>query len=267
MDPKEEKNKIALGIEYQGTNYHGWQKQSLVPNTVQEVLQKSLTQVANEPVVLNCSGRTDSGVHALSQVVDFSIRSTRNEKAWIMGANSLLPKDIKIIWFKKVSNTFHARFSALSRTYTYLIRNTSTPSALWANRCLFYQYELDCVAMKKGSKILLGEHDFSAFRSSGCQSISSNRKIDSIEIKKIGNFVSITITANAFLQNMVRIIIGTLLDVGSGFLDYSEIENILYSKERNLASYTARADGLYFMGPSYPEKYKIPSVDLNLFKL
>jgi len=267
MHSEEGRTKYALGVEYYGTNYHGWQKQNAVTNTVQEVLEEVLSQVADEKVISNCSGRTDAGVHAFCQVIDFSISSVRKEKAWTMGANSLLPDDIKIIWAKEVPDSFHARFSALSRTYSYLIRNTDIPSALWSKRCLTFNNSLDSTDMIKASKYLIGEHDFSSFRSSSCQSNNPNRNVTGIEIIKRGHFISLKITANAFLQNMVRIIVGTLLNVGEGSIKYKEVKDILASKDRNFAGKTAKAEGLYFVGPVYEEKYNIPVVKADLFKI
>jgi len=267
MQPKESRTKLVLGVEYLGTKYHGWQKQTSTANTIQAVLEGILSQIADEEVISNCSGRTDTGVHAFCQVINFSINSVRKEKAWIMGANSLLPDDIKIVWVREVIDDFHARFSALSRTYAYLIRNTDIPSALWANRCLTFSNPLDCKAMEKASKYLLGEHDFSSFRSSSCQSKSPDRNITGIEIKKRGHFISLQITANAFLYNMVRIIVGTLLDVGEGSIKHQEVKEILALRDRDLAGKTAKAEGLYFMGPVYEKKYNIPNPKEHLFKI
>tara|TARA_B110000014_G_scaffold264482_1_gene266700 strand:- start:3298 stop:4092 length:795 start_codon:yes stop_codon:yes gene_type:complete len=259
--------KIALGIEYLGTNYHGWQKQTSATLTIQAVIEKVLSKVADEEIKTNCAGRTDKGVHAFAQVIDFEISSFREDGAWIKGANSLLPNDIKIVWVQTVKDSFHSRFSAISRTYSYLIRNTKIPSALWANRSLLYQAELDCVSMQKAANLLIGEKDFSSFRSSGCQSNSPVREIYSIDVKKNGNFISVTIKANAFLQNMVRIIVGTLLEIGSGSLNYKEMGDILNSKDRESAGKTASPDGLYFIGPLYDLKYQIPFILPDTFSV
>jgi tRNA pseudouridine38-40 synthase len=189
----------------------------------------------------------------------FDTYASRKEQEWVRGGNSLLPSDIVILWAKEVNSDFHARFSTLSRTYRYIIRNTEVPSALWGKRSLWVNKDLDIKAMRRASRYLLGERDFSSFRGSGCQSNSPVREITDITIAKKNEFISIDITANSFLLNMVRIMVGTLILVGQKDITASKINNIIESKDRRLSGKTVSADGLYFIGPEYPQQFKIPS--------
>lgn len=251
--------RIALGLEYQGTNYFGLQKQKTTEKTVQGLLEVALNSVSNETIKTFSCGRTDSGVHAYGQVMHFDTYASRKEQEWVRGGNSLLPSDIVILWAKEVNSDFHARFSTLSRTYRYIIRNTEVPSALWGKRSLWVNKDLDIKAMRRASRYLLGERDFSSFRGSGCQSNSPVREITDITIAKKNEFISIDITANSFLLNMVRIMVGTLILVGQKDITASKINNIIESKDRRLSGKTVSADGLYFIGPEYPQQFKIPS--------
>ena len=251
--------RIALGLEYQGTNYFGLQKQKTTEKTVQGLLEVALNSVSNETIKTFSCGRTDSGVHAYGQVMHFDTYASRKEQEWVRGGNSLLPSDIVILWAKEVNSDFHARFSTLSRTYRYIIRNTEVPSALWGKRSLWVNKDLDIKAMRRASRYLLGERDFSSFRGSGCQSNSPVREITDITIAKKNEFISIDITANSFLLNMVRIMVGTLILVGQKDIAASKINNIIESKDRRLSGKTVSADGLYFIGPEYPQQFKIPS--------
>ena len=252
--------RIVLGIEYDGTAYRGFQKQKNTIKTIQGCLDKALSQIADQNIVTVCSGRTDAGVHAYCQTIHFDTASIREIKSWIEGGNALLPKDIRIIWAKGVTNDFHSRFSAISRTYRYIIRNSSLPSALERNQNLWVKENLDLSAMRRASSYLIGENDFSSFRSSSCQSKTPYRNIHSIEVKKKGDLISIEITANAFLLNMVRIIIGTLLEVGTKKIVPKKVKHILEAKDRRLAGKTSSPKGLYFVGTKYLKKYKVPSI-------
>tara|TARA_B100000809_G_scaffold224975_1_gene235540 strand:- start:1259 stop:2050 length:792 start_codon:yes stop_codon:yes gene_type:complete len=256
--------RVALGLEYQGTNYFGLQKQKTTKKTVQGLLEAALNSVSNETVKTFSCGRTDSGVHAYGQVMHFDTCASRKEQEWVRGGNSLLPSDIVILWAKEVDNNFHARFSALSRSYRYVIRNTVVPSALWGKRSLWINQELDLMAMRRASRYLLGEKDFSSFRGSGCQSKSPVRYISSIKITKRNEFISIDITANSFLLNMVRIIVGTLLLVGRKDITASKINKIIEGKDRRLSGKTVSSDGLYFIGPKYSQEFKIPSQENSI---
>ncbi len=257
-------SRVALGIEYDGSEYYGFQKQKSTEQTIQGNLENSISKVANHSIKTFCSGRTDAGVHAFMQVVHFDTESRRSTREWVRGINSYLPHDIKVLWSKELDETFHARFSATHRSYLYRILNNQTPSALWSKRSLFVPQKLDIRAMRAASKYLIGEHDFSSFRGSGCQSNSPVRTIENIKITKKNNFITFELRANAFLLHMVRIIIGTLLMVGKREIKPVEMKNILNEKDRRIAGKTVSSSGLYFLGPKYPAKYHLPDFKDNL---
>lgn len=257
-------SRVALGIEYDGSEYYGFQKQKSTEQTIQGNLENSISKVANHSIKTFCSGRTDAGVHAFMQVVHFDTESRRSTREWVRGINSYLPHDIKVLWSKELDETFHARYSATHRSYLYRILNNQTPSALWSKRSLFVPQKLDIRAMRAASKYLIGEHDFSSFRGSGCQSNSPVRTIENIKITKKNNFITFELRANAFLLHMVRIIIGTLLMVGKREIKPVEMKNILNEKDRRIAGKTVSSSGLYFLGPKYPAKYHLPDFKDNL---
>ena len=256
--------RIALGVEYEGTNYFGFQKQKSTKQTVQGSLEESISRVADHKVKTFCSGRTDAGVHAFMQVIHFDTNAIRSSIEWSRGINSNLPKDIRVLWAKEIDESFHARFSATKRSYIYNILNDPTPSALWADRSLFIPIRLDIQSMKKASKYLIGEHDFSSFRGSGCQSKTPIRNIQAIKISRKDDFVTLEFTANAFLLHMVRIIVGTLIMVGKKEIKPKEVDKILKQKNRKIAGKTVNSSGLFFLGPRYPKKYKVPEFNNNL---
>jgi tRNA pseudouridine38-40 synthase len=256
--------RIALGVEYDGSEYFGFQKQKTTNQTIQGLLETSASKVADHKVKTFCSGRTDAGVHAFMQVIHFDTDSIRSSREWLRGINSYLPSDIRVIWSKEMDESFHARFSATRRSYLYNIFNNQTPSALWSDRSLFVTQQLDIRSMRAASKYLIGEHDFTSFRGSGCQSKTSLRNIENIEISKKDRFIRVELSANAFLLHMVRIIIGTLLMVGKKEIKPKEVENILKQQDRRLAGKTVSSSGLFFLGPEYPQKYKIPGFQNNL---
>jgi tRNA pseudouridine38-40 synthase len=256
--------RIALGVEYDGTNYFGFQKQKSTKQTIQGSLEESISRVADHKVKTFCSGRTDSGVHAFMQVLHFDTKAIRSSIEWSRGINSYLPKDIRVLWAKEIDESFHARFSATKRFYIYNILNDPTPSALWAHRSLYIPIRLDMQSMKKASKYLLGEHDFSSFRGSGCQSKTPIRNIHKIKISRKDDFVTLEFTANAFLLHMVRIIVGTLIMVGKKEIKPEEVDKILKQKNRKIAGKTVSSSGLFFLGPCYPKKYKVPEFNNNL---
>ena len=257
-------SRVALGIEYDGSEYYGFQKQKSTEQTIQGNLENSISKVANHSIKTFCSGRTDAGVHAFMQVVHFDTESRRSTREWVRGINSYLPHDIKVLWSKELDETFHARFSATHRSYLYRILNNQTPSALWSKRSLFVPQKLDIRAMRAASKYLIGEHDFSSFRGSGCQSNSPVRTIEEIKITNKNNFITFELRANAFLLHMVRIIIGTLLMVGKREIKPVEMKNILNEKDRRISGKTVSSSGLYFLGPKYPAKYQLPDFEDNL---
>ena len=256
--------RIALGVEYEGTNYFGFQKQKSTKQTIQGSLEESISRVADHKVKTFCSGRTDAGVHAFMQVMHFDTKAIRSPIEWSRGINSYLPKDIKVLWAKEIDESFHARFSATKRSYIYNILNDPTPSALWADRSLYIPTRLDIQSMKKASKYLIGEHDFSSFRGSGCQSKTPIRNIQEIKISRKDDFVTLEITANAFLLHMVRIIVGTLIMVGKREIQPKEVDKILKQKNRKIAFKTVNSSVLFFLVPCYPRKYKVPEFNNNL---
>lgn len=249
--------KYALGVEYRGSAYCGWQRQPHC-DSVQQHLEQAIGFVADHPVELVCAGRTDTGVHAVEQVAHFSSASERSERAWLMGANCRLPRDIRIKWVTPVAEQFHARFEARARSYRYLIYNEAVASALFHDLCAWEFRPLDHERMHQCAQMLLGEHDFSSFRAVGCQAKSAQRNVQQISVTRAGSLVVLDIEANAFLYHMVRNIAGCLMAVGKGDLDYEGFARIFAATDRNQAPPTAAAAGLYFVSARYDERYKLP---------
>lgn len=254
---KNKKIKIAIGIEYNGKNYSGWQKQ-INKSTIQYHLEKALSQIANHKIKIICAGRTDAGVHSIGQVAHFLTTQKRNKLSWTIGVNSYLPKDITILWAKKVQQNFHARYSAIARNYQYIIYNNKIRSAILFNELTQCKYPLNIKKMHNASKYLIGEHDFKAFKSKQCQSHSSKRKIIHLNILKYGNYIIIDIKANAFMYHMVRIIVGNLIEIGKEKKDVSWMLKLLKSKNNNLNMPTAPSNGLYLIAIDYPDYFNIP---------
>ncbi len=253
--------KIALGISYCGRDYYGWQKQSHTDNTVQYYVEKSLSVVANEPIALCCAGRTDSGVHSTGQVIHIETDVVRSLYSWKMGANTQLPKDIRINWVQEVADDFHARFSATYRRYHYVIEDNSCGNAIFNGLITPYRFALDTDKMHQAAQCLIGEQDFSAFRAAQCQSNTPYRCVDFVNVYRSGNFVIVDIQANAFLYHMVRNIVGSLLLVGQGKKEVTWLGELLIKKNRNKAGATAPASGLYLVEVGYPDRYGIPIGD------
>ncbi|MBY7733602.1 tRNA pseudouridine(38-40) synthase TruA [Francisella philomiragia] len=241
-----------LQIEYFGKNYCGWQRQSHSPS-VQEELEKALSKIANQNIEVTCAGRTDTGVHATSQVVNFHSDADRTLSSWMRGTNALLPKDIKILDIREVDNDFNSRFTAINRTYNYIIYNSITSSPIFVEHCLWENRELNIDKMNQACKYLLGEQDFTSFRSSQCQSNTPFRNIQKAEFIKQGYFIVFEVIGNAFLHHMIRNFIGSLLKVGLEFESPEWIKLVLETKDRTRAAETAKAHGLYFVGVEYPE--------------
>jgi len=250
--------RIALGIEYDGTSYNGWQRQKTGLG-VQQRLEEALSLVANEKVELVCAGRTDTGVHASGQVVHFDTESERSERGWLLGANTNLPEDISVTWVKPVDQDFHARFSAVARSYRYVILNRLERSALHRNRAWWVYEPLDEAPMQAAAQQLLGEHDFSAFRSAACQANTAVREITAISVSRSGDWLTIDVTANAFLMNMVRNIVGSLAAVGLGERGVEWIGGVLEGRDRKAGGITAPPHGLTLVGVEYPEAFGVPA--------
>jgi len=254
--------KIAIGVEYQGTAYCGWQFQKHCLS-VQQCLERALSNIANTPIAVQCAGRTDTGVHAIGQVAHFEYESQRPLRAWVQGVNTQLPKDIRVIWAQSVPENFHARFSALARQYRYVIYNRSVHSAILADRVTWEGRLLDEHRMNVAAQALVGEQDFSAFRAAGCQAAHAKRNVQSIEVSRQQDFVFVDIQANAFLHHMVRNIVGSLMMIGRSEAPVEWIASLLSQGDRTLAGVTAPAAGLYFVNALYPPEFNIPQQPLN----
>ena len=250
--------RIALGIEYDGTGFHGWQRLSHGPS-VQAAVEAALSKVADEPVEVVCAGRTDAGVHARCQVVHFDTRAERSRRGWMLGTNSNLPAGVAAIWAQPVADDFHARFSALARRYRYTILNRPARAALDARQVAWERMPLDAQAMHAAAQALVGENDFSAFRTVACQARSPMRNVHEIAVRRDGDRVIVEIQANAFLHHMVRNIVGSLLPVGRGEEKPEWIAQLLAGRDRAAAGPTAAAQGLAFLRPYYPAEYGLPA--------
>jgi len=250
-------HRVALGIEYDGSKFAGWQIQA-GRRTIQEVLEAALSEVANEAVRVICAGRTDAGVHGLAQVVHFDTTALRSQYSWQMGGNSALPPEVRITFAKAVPFDFHARTSAIARHYRYTILNRSASSALDVGRVTWTPHPLSERLMAEGAKHLIGDLDFSAFRAQSCQSKSPRRIMHFIHVGREGDRVHLDVCANAFVHHMVRNIAGALMAVGAGKHPPDWIQDILEGRDRSKAGVTAPPDGLYFAGVLYPERFGLP---------
>ena len=249
--------RIVIGVEYNGTEFHGWQFQDNLV-TVQGCLESALTDIAAEPIRVICAGRTDAGVHAMGQVVHFDTLAVRSLRAWAIGVNTRLPSSISVQWAVETDETFHARYSAIARRYRYIIHNSSIRPAVLASRVTWYHYPLDVDLMCEAAEHLVGEHDFSSFRSSACQSISPVRNIHFINIIRDHSRVIIEVQANAFLHHMVRNIVGVLMRIGAGFHKPDWVLDVLHVRDRRQAADTASSAGLYLEKVIYPDEYVFP---------
>lgn len=251
--------RFAAVVEYDGSKYKGWQRQPHCTGIQQEV-ESALSAVANEPLAVSCAGRTDTGVHATAQVIHFDSAARREAHNWLLGANSRLPGDIRLRWVGAVAGAFHARFSALARSYRYVIHNTATAPALLRSHSCRERQALALAPMRTGARALIGEHDFSAFQGAGCQSRSPLRNLGEVRIWAQGALVIIEVTANAFLLHMVRNIAGALCAVGRGERPPEWIGELLASGQRRLGAATAPPGGLYLVGVHYAPSFGIPSL-------
>ena len=256
--------RYALGVEYKGTRYSGWQIQTNPHRlTVQETLENALAKVADAPVRTICAGRTDAGVHALGQVVHFECENSRPDIAWIRGTNSHLPHNIRVRWATQVPTDFHARFSATARRYRYYFYNSPTPSAVGAKMLTWVPTLLDHDSMHCAAQALLGEQDFSSFRGAGCASKTPMRNVHQISVVRYEKLVVLEIQANAFLLHMVRNIAGALVQVGMGRQPTDWIKELIDAKDRTLSAATAAPDGLYLVDVVYPDNYHLPKPPLG----
>ena len=249
--------RIALGIEYDGTAYNGWQRQR-TGHGVQACLEAAVSDVANEPVEVTCAGRTDTGVHASGQVAHFDTSAERSERGWLLGANSNLPDDINVSWVKQVGDDFHARFSATARSYRYVILNRLVRSALHRHRAWWVHQPIEHGRMHDAAQVLVGEHDFSSFRAAGCQASGPIREVLSIAVTRDADWIVLEVTANAFLQHMVRNITGTLVEIGTGEQPVDWAGDVLARRDRKAGGIAAPPHGLTLVGVEYPDEFAIP---------
>lgn len=249
--------RLAAGVEYDGTAYNGWQRVSS-GRGIQALVEDALSQVADHDVEVYCAGRTDAGVHATGQVLHFDSTSPRTERSWLLGANSNLPDDVGLTWIQPVADDFHARYSATARTYRYLILNRLVRSPLCRTRAWWLYEPVDADRMSHAAERLLGEHDFSAFRAADCQARHATRELRQIEVRREGDWISVTVSANAFLQHMVRNIVGTLVAVGKQDQPVEWVTEVLESRDRRRAGVTAPAAGLTLLHVEYPNEFSLP---------
>lgn len=249
--------RFALGIEYDGTEFYGWQRQSHAPS-VQQSVENALSTVANHPVTVICAGRTDTGVHARGQVVHFDSPSERSARQWILGINSNLPDAVRVLWIRTVDDSFHARFGAFSRSYQYSILNRWVRPAIGVSYYGWCRQALDTSLMHETAQVLSGRHDFSAFRSAGCSAQHAVREVTEINVLRQEDIVKIDITANAYLYHMVRNIVGSLITVGQGEKSSQWFAEVFQGRDRKLAGPAAEPQGLCFMRVRYDPKYKLP---------
>jgi tRNA pseudouridine38-40 synthase len=249
--------RVAAIVEYDGTDYAGWQSQ-IHSVSIQDAVQSAFSFVAGHPVVAICAGRTDAGVHAVGQVIHFDTTAERSARAWVLGANTKLAPTIAVQWAGEVTAGFHARHRATRRVYRYAILNRSARSALQRTRTAWIHRSIDAGAMHAAAQVLVGEHDFSAFRSVECQSKTTRRRVDSVEVTRDGDYVWLQISATAYLHHMVRNIVGTLLDVQRGPDPVAAMSTVLIGGQRRYAGATAPASGLYLWRVDYPSAYGIP---------
>jgi tRNA pseudouridine38-40 synthase len=250
--------RLACAVEYDGAGFSGWQRQEHA-RSVQAAVERSLSFVADHAVHVSCAGRTDAGVHATWQIIHFDAQAERSQRSWLLGANANLPSDVRLLWVRPVDDEFHARFSAQSRSYRYVILNRDVPSALLRQRVTWEHRPLQVERMREGARHLLGEHDFSSFRALACQAKSPVRTVQHLHVTRHGDLLYIDIRANAFLHHMVRNIAGVLLSVGRGERSVEWIAEVLAHRDRTRGGVTAPASGLYLVGVGYPARFSIAS--------
>ena len=255
--PDSQQRRVAISVEYDGSGYRGWQTQKHDNQVVQTRVEQALSKIAAERISVTCSGRTDSGVHASSQVCHFDTYAIRDSYNWVMGVNSQLPDDISVAWASEVDPEFHARFRALSRQYIYLIKCSSSRSALLKKSVTLTHKKLDPQLMAVAAQSLIGTYDFNAFRSAQCQAKTSVRSVTRLSVHHHDQLIALHVEANGFLQHMVRNIVGVLMAIGAKEQPTYWVEHVLASKERTEGGVTASSHGLYFLGPTYCDSYNL----------
>lgn len=254
---KPEPNRYAACVEYRGTAYHGWQKQSHA-DSVQERLERAVSRVADEPVSVTASGRTDSGVHAIGQIVHFDAGCVRSQDEWLRGINTYLPKDISVHWVVPVDRTFHARFGSRGRSYRYVILNSRSRPALLDGLVTWHRPRLDIVSMQRAAARLTGRHDFSAFRAAECQNRNPVKHVTALDLDRHDAWIWLDISADGFLHHMVRNVMGVLTRIGEGREQPEWARHVLDSRDRTQGGVTAPPDGLYFVSSRYAPGFDLP---------
>lgn len=255
--------RIAIGIEYNGLAYAGWQHQGHAP-TVQQAVEQALSVVADHPVKVMAAGRTDAGVHALGQVAHFDTSAQRTPRAWLLGANANLSRDVALTWVQPVDDEFHARFCAQRRRYRYVILNRMARSAVLDHRMAWVHHALDEARMAQAAQVLLGTHDFSSYRATACQAKNPVKTVYELSVRRRKELIVIDIEADGFLHHMVRNIVGVLLAIGSGEHEITWAQEVLDARDRNAGGVTAPPHGLYFVHAVYPEHFAIPRLSSPL---
>ena len=249
--------RIALGVEYDGNAFHGWQTQP-GGGTVQDVLQEALARIAGEAVDVVCAGRTDAGVHATGQVVHFDTQVRRPLTAWVRGVNTFLPPAVSVVWAQPVADDFHARFSAFGRRYRYLLLNRPQRPGVGHGRVGWDHHPLDVGCMQQAAALIIGEYDFSAFRAAGCQAKTPVKTMREASVRRLGELIVFDFEASAFLHHMVRNLVGSLVYIGQGRQPVGWMRELLAMKDRTQAAPTFAADGLYLVGVRYEAHWGVP---------
>ena len=260
--------RMAAGVEYDGRGFCGWQSQYAAGlRTVQGEVEAALSRIANHPVKVYCAGRTDTGVHALGQVIHFDTQAQRELRSWLLGTNRFLPGDVKLTWARPVAEHFHARYLAVGRHYRYVVHNHPARSALWNGRVFEWPTALDVQAMNDAASRLIGWHNFSSFRGKDCQAKTPVKLMRHAGVQKHHHWVTIDVEASGFLHNMVRNIVGTLLEVGAGNRPPQWIDDVLEAQDRRVAGQSAPPHGLYFMRADFPDEFELPHIINDAFSL
>lgn len=246
--------RIAMGLEYNGAYYHGWQSQ-LGLLTVQDSVEAALSKLANQPIQVHCAGRTDVGVHASGQVIHFDTDAKRSDSAWVWGSNTYLSPHIRVLWVKEIPIDFHARFKALTRRYRYIIYNHPVASGIFKDQVTWVYNALCEKRMAQAAQCFLGEHDFSAYRASGCQARNPIRTLHHFDIHRRGPMLIMDIEGSGFLHHMVRNIAGVLIKIGEKKRPITWAQEVLVSTDRRLGAATASPKGLYLVDVTYPSEY------------